>query len=71
MVRKKIKKYFKPGSVAWLGSFFTLLCGVILASEPLHNWQAIVETIRNTTDIDPKIMILAGLTGIGFRGARG
>ena len=37
------RKYFKPKSVAWWGSLIPLVAGVLIASEPLHNWDALAD----------------------------
>ena len=68
--RRLERKYFKPMSVSWWASVAPLTAGVILATEPLHGWGAIVETLRSITgDVPPAILINTGLAGIGIRGA--
>ncbi len=65
-----LAKYFKPGSLTWWASVAPLVAGLILATEPLHGWTDIAQTLRNITgDMAPSILINAGLAGIGLRGA--
>ncbi len=63
-------KYIKPRSLTWWASVAPLLAGVILATEPLHGWIGLSQTLRNFTgDVPPSLLINAGLAGIGLRGA--
>ncbi|MCT4608647.1 MAG: hypothetical protein N4A70_05520 [Pelagimonas sp.] len=64
------RKYFKPGSLTWWASVAPLVAGCVLATEPLHGWGNIAQTLRNFAgDVPPAVMINAGLAGIGIRGA--
>lgn len=63
-------KYFKPASLTWWASVAPLVAGAILATEPMHGWFAISETLRNIAgDMPPAVLINTGLLGIGLRGA--
>ena len=62
-------KYIKPKSLTWWASVSPLLCGVFMASEPLHGQSAIVEALRNATGLTAPVLINMGLAGIGIRGA--
>jgi hypothetical protein len=65
-----MSKYLKPRSLTWWSSVVPLICGLILASAPLHNAEALVEAIALATgDVPPAVLINAGLAGIGLRGA--
>jgi len=62
--------YFKPHSLTWWAAFVPLVCGVLVASEPLHGLGALVQTINAMTgNVAPALLINAGLAGIGIRGA--
>lgn len=64
------RKYFKPGSLAWLASVTPLAAGIFMASEPLHQLSNWVATVGNLTgNVPPYILINGGLVGIGLRGA--
>jgi len=64
-------KYFKPKSLTWwFGGVVPLGAAVILATEPLHGLTGIVSSIDALTGgIEPSIMVVYGMTAIGFRGA--
>ncbi len=63
-------RYIKPRSLAWWASVAPLICGLILASEPLHRLSLLVEIVRNMTgDMPASALIDMGLIGIGLRGA--
>jgi len=65
-----MSKYFKPRSLTWWGAMVPLICGLIVATEPMHGQAALVQSISNATgDAPPMLLINAGLVGIGFRGA--
>ncbi len=65
-----IVRYFKPKSLTWWASCAPLVAGVILATEPLHGWFEMAQTMRNMTgDVPSAMLINAGLAGIGIRGA--
>jgi len=66
-----INKYIKPKSLTWLVSFSTLAAGLVIATEPLHGMTAIVDVIRTATGMTSPQLIMAGLGGIGMRGALG
>lgn len=64
------RKYVKPASVTWWASMAPLVAGVVLATEPLHGWFSVAQTLRNFAgDAPPAVLINAGLLGIGLRGA--
>lgn len=63
-------KYFKPFSLTWWSALCPLLIGVFLATEDLHGWTAMVNTVNALAgDPIPFNWINAGLAGIGLRGA--
>lgn len=63
-------KYLKPRSLTWWASVAPAVAGLIVASEPLHGFSAIVQTINSVTGhTPPALLINAGLAGIGLRGA--
>jgi len=63
-------KYVKLTSLSWWSSVVPLLAGLILATEPLHGWVEIGQTLRNFSgDVPPAMLINGGLLGIGIRGA--
>lgn len=63
-------KYLKPKSLTWWASVVPLVMGCVVASEPLHGWVAMADTLRSMTgDTPPAMLINAGLAGIGIRGA--
>jgi hypothetical protein len=65
-----MRKYVKPGSLTWWASAAPLAAGIILATEPLHGWFEIAQTLRNFSgEVPPAMLINAGLLGIGLRGA--
>jgi hypothetical protein len=66
----EMNKYFKPKSLTWWSAAFPLVLGLVVASEPLHQWVALVQTIDAVTGgVAPAMLINAGLVGIGVRGA--
>lgn len=65
-------KYFKPKSLTWWASLVPLVLGGTVATEPMHDWAEVVESINNATgNTSPYLLINAGLLGIGIRGAKG
>lgn len=65
-----LAKYFKPRSLTWWSSIAPLVAGAVVATGPLHGFDAIVTTINNVTGhVEPVFLINAGLAGIGIRGA--
>lgn len=63
-------KYFKPKSLTWWASLVPVMAGLVVASEPIHGFSAVVQTINGVTGgLSPAVMINAGLAGIGIRGA--
>ena len=62
-------KYFKPLSVTWWASVTPLLCGLFMASVPVHGMTDIAESISNATGLSAPVLINMGLAGIGLRGA--
>ncbi len=63
-------KYVKLRSLTWWASMAPLVAGIVLATEPLHGWFAVDQTLRNLTGEAPPMMLInAGLAGIGLRGA--
>ncbi len=64
-------KYFKPKSLTWWASLAPLLGGVIVAlSEAfpaLAPARAVIDAL--TGDMQPAVLVNAGLVGIGLRGA--
>lgn len=69
IIKSGSRKYVKPTSLSWLVFMVPLIGGVVLASEPLHGWAEIAQSIRNASDMSPAALILTGLGGIGLRGA--
>ena len=63
-------RHVKPTSLTWWASVAPLVAGLVLATEPLHEWAALADTTRNLVgDVSPSLLINAGLAGIGIRGA--
>lgn len=65
-----MNKYLKLRSLTWWAAVTPLVAGLVMATFPLHGWEALTETVRNMSgDIPPAVLINAGLAGIGLRGA--
>jgi hypothetical protein len=66
---QNMNKYIKPNSLTWWASVSPLICGVFMASEPLHGMTGVVDSLSNATGSTAPFLINAGLAGIGIRGA--
>ena len=64
-----MNKYFKPKSLTWWASVTPLVCGVFMATEPLHGLVEVVASLKNATGLTAPVLINMGLAGIGLRGA--
>lgn len=64
-----MNRYFKPRSLTWWASVTPLVCGLVIAFEPVHGWQELSEALRNSTGLSAPVLINMGLAGIGLRGA--
>lgn len=64
-----MNKYFKPRSLTWWASVTPLLCGLVVASEPIHGAAAFAASITAATGLEAPALINLGLAGIGLRGA--
>jgi len=64
-----MNKYIKPSSLTWWASLSPLVCGVFMASEPLHGLTGVADSLYNATGATAPVLINAGLVGIGVRGA--
>ena len=64
-----MNKYFKPKSLTWWASVTPLVCGVFMATEPLHGLAEVVASLKNATGLTAPVLINMGLAGIGLRGA--
>ncbi|MBL4757401.1 MAG: hypothetical protein JKY32_07135 [Rhizobiales bacterium] len=63
-------KYFKPRSLTWWASVVPMAGGVFIALEPMHGMGGVADSVSNLLgNVQPYILINAGLAGIGFRGA--
>jgi hypothetical protein len=63
-------KYIKPKSLTWWSAVVPLICGLVVASEPIHGLASIVASIDNVTGgVSPAVMINGGLAAIGLRAA--
>ena len=63
-------KYIKPKSLTWWSAVVPLICGLVVASEPIHGLASIVASIDNVTGgVSAAVMINGGLAGIGLRAA--
>jgi len=64
-----MNKYFKPDSLTWWASLVPLVCGIIVATEPIHGMTGLAMSITNGSGMTAPALITAGLGGIGLRGA--
>ena len=64
-----MNKYFKPKSLTWWASVTPLVCGVFMATEPLHGLTEVVASLKSATGLTAPVLINMGLAGIGLRGA--
>lgn len=62
-------KYLQYKSLTWWSAFVPLICGVFMATEPLHGLSSIVASVKNATGMTAPVLINIGLAGIGLRGA--
>jgi hypothetical protein len=63
-------KYFKPTSLTWWMSFLPIAGGIIIATADIHGQAALVTSVNNLTgNVEPAVLINAGLVGIGLRAA--
>jgi len=63
-------KYLKPRSLTWWVSFAQILMGIFIASAQVHGLIDLAEAFDIMTgSLGPYVLISAGLTGIGLRGA--
>jgi len=63
------QKYVKLHSLTWWASVTPLLCGLVMAFEPLHGMTDLVQSLRNATGLSAPVLVNMGLAGIGLRGA--
>ena len=64
-----MNKYFQPKSLTWWSSVVPLICGVFIATEPMHGLSDAVASVKLATGMPAAVLINVGLVGIGLRGA--
>ena len=63
-------KYVKPASLTWWASVAPLAAGLFIAFTPVHGLAEWTNALQAAFgEVDPAILINAGLFGIGLRGA--
>lgn len=64
-----MSKYIQIKSLTWWSSVVPLLCGLFIATEPLHGLSDAAQSVKIATGMSAAVLINIGLAGIGLRGA--